>query len=286
VNAAEVEARRPLRDPGDTDAVTFSWADPEAGLYGLARVAGGADANGAAQSSALAVAFAGREPLGAIAVAATEPPAEVTAEIEAPLERWNVRATGEVVFALTFEALTPPAEYGGRQAIVKAGGMEGYEQVCSVSGTVTVAGRERQVRGFGQRGHSWGNPDWDKIALTRAVGAWLEDGSGVVLSTVRSIKADTHAGEASWGALVDPEQSRSVDDVRLSTTTDDAGRQIRAGLELWLDSEDFPHRGSGEVLTGSTLELGALRLDVAFFSWSVEGRSGVGRYDVIRRATR
>jgi hypothetical protein len=38
------------------------------------------------------------------------------------------------------------------------------------------------------------------------------------------------------------------------------------------------------VVTGSTLELGALRLDVAFFRWHVEGRAGVGRYDVIRHA--
>ncbi len=72
MSAAELEAPRPLRQPGDTDAVTFSWADRAAGLYGLARVAGGAGADGAPQASALAVAFAEREPLGAIAVAGAE----------------------------------------------------------------------------------------------------------------------------------------------------------------------------------------------------------------------
>ena len=52
-----------------------------------------------------------------------------------------------------------------------------------------------------------------------------------------------------------------------------------------MDKDDeYPHRGTGEVLTGSTLELGALRLDVAFFRWHLEGRTGIGRYDVIRRA--
>ena len=45
-----------------------------------------------------------------------------------------------------------------------------------------------------------------------------------------------------------------------------------------------PHRGSGEVLCGSTLDLGALRLECAFFRWRVEGGTGVGRYDVLRRA--
>ena len=29
--------------------------------------------------------------------------------------------------------------------------------------------------------------------------------------------------------------------------------------------------------------LGRLRLDCAFFTWRMEGRSGVGRYDVLRR---
>ena len=59
----------------------------------------------------------------------------------------------------------------------------------------------------------------------------------------------------------------SVEEPRLSTTTDEAGRQIRAGLELWVDKDDdYPLRGTGEVLAGSTLELGALRLDVAFFA--------------------
>jgi hypothetical protein len=284
VSAAELEAPRPFRKPGDTDAVTYSWADPESGLYGLARVAAGVTSDGAANSSALAVAFEGREPLGAIAEAGETPPVELVAETDAPLERWTLRAEGELHFELTFEALSPPAEYGGRQAVVKAGGMEGYEQVCRVRGTMQAGGRERAVRGLGQRGHSWGNPDWDKIALTRAIGAWFEDGTGAVVSTVRPTKAEHHADEAIWAAVLDSERAVSVEEPRLSTTTDEAGRQLRAGLELWVNKDDdYPLRGTGEVLAGSTLELGALRLDVAFFAWHIEGRTAIGRYDVLRR---
>jgi hypothetical protein len=47
--------------------------------------------------------------------------------------------------------------------------------------------------------------------------------------------------------------------------------------------DDYPLRGIGQVVAGSTLELGALRLDVAFFRWHIEGRDAVGRYDIIRR---
>ena len=38
------------------------------------------------------------------------------------------------------------------------------------------------------------------------------------------------------------------------------------------------------MLCGTTLDLGRLRLDAAFFRWRMEGRMGVGRYDVLRRA--
>jgi hypothetical protein len=281
VSAAGLEAPRSLRKPGDTDAVTFSWADVAAGVYGLARVASGALADGTTSHSVLAVGFAGRETLGAIAEAGATPPPEVVAGVEEPLERWTLEGAGELTFSLTFEALTPPAEFGGRIGLVKAGGMEGYEQLCRVRGTMDG----RAVDGLGQRGHSWGNPDWDKIALTRSVSAWFDDGSGSVLSSVRSIKAASHADEALWAAVFDGSRFLAVDEPRLSTTFDSAGRQVRAGIELWLDKDDdYPTRGLGEVVTGSTLELGALRLDVAFFKWHIEGRTAVGRYDIIRRA--
>ena len=77
----------------------------------------------------------------------------------------------------------------------------------------------------------------------------------------------------------------AIEDGRLSTTYDDDGHTRRAGLELWpAGEEEWPRRGAGEVLCGSSLDLGALRLDCAFFRWHLEGRAGVGRYDIVRRA--
>jgi hypothetical protein len=284
-SASRLESPHPLRKPGDTDAVTFSWGDAQAGLYGLVRVASGLGADGAEQPSALAIAFAGREPLGVVAAAGAEAAQVASASIDEPLERWTLRCDGDVSLELDFEATTPVVEVAGREKVSKAGGLEGYEQLCRVRGAVRVDGREHDVGGVGQRGHAWGNPDWDRIALTRAVGAWLDDGSGVVISAVRPVGVTAHAEEAIWGAALDADRAREVEDVRLSTTTDEAGRQIRAGIELWIDrDDDYPFRGTGEVIAGSTLELGALRLDVAFFRWHLEGRTGVGRYDVIRRA--
>ena len=61
------------------------------------------------------------------------------------------------------------------------------------------------------------------------------------------------------------------------------GRKIK--LVARLDDEDgYPQRASGRILCGSSLDLGQLRLDCAFFGWSLDGRPAVGRYDILRRA--
>jgi hypothetical protein len=162
--------------------------------------------------------------------------------------------------------------------------MQGYEQLCAVTGVVRTGGRTRELRCLGQRGHTWGEPDWERITAARTIAAWPAEGPGVTLTAIRPAGAEGHAGEAVWAALLDPAGARRIADPRLSTTYDPDGRQRRAGLELWLDDEDgYPQRASGRVLCGSSLDLGQLRLDCAFFGWSIEGRPAVGRYDILRR---
>jgi hypothetical protein len=276
--------------------VTFAFGDPDAELYGLARigVSPREDGDGAA-GSALAVLFSGREPVAALARGGLEAPdgadwtaialGGLSASVVEPLRHWTVSMAGaEHGFELRFEALGPPAELGEGDAVARAGGMAGYEQVCAVSGTVHAGGRARELRCLGQRGHSWGEPDWSRIEAARTVAAWPAEGSRLALTTVRPQGA-THAQEPVWAALLDADGTRRIAEPRLTTTYDAEGRQRRAGLELWLHDDDgHPHRGSGELLCGSTLDLGQLRLDCAFFRWRLDGRAGVGRYDVLRRA--
>ena len=105
---------------------------------------------------------------------------------------------------------------------------------------------------------------------------------------VRPREARAHADEAVGASILERarRRQRAVRAVAdpLSTTYDGEGRQRRAGLELWdRGRRPTPRRAAGEVACGTTLDLGRLRLDCAFFRWRMEGREGVGRYDVLRR---
>jgi len=282
------------------DSVTFSFGDAEAQLYGLARLGLSRDGG---QGSALALLFSGREPVAALARGALPAGDDagwdalelggLRATVEEPLERWTVRfgAADGQGFALEFSAL------GEAAATPPLGGMAGYEQPCRVRGTVRAGGSEHAIDALGQRGHAWGDADWERIELARTVAAWT-DGAAAALTAIRPAGAAHHAEETTWAALWEPaakpvtsRQARQclveIEDGRLSTTYDADGHTRRAGLELWPagdTGEEWPRRGAGEVLCGSSLDLGSLRLDCAFFRWHLEGRAGIGRYDILRRA--
>jgi hypothetical protein len=295
VSAADLEQVRAPTGPAFADAVTFAFGDADAQLYGLARIglSPGDDGEGR-RGSALAVLFAGREPVAAIARGGLDASEDagwdsiaaggLRMTVGEPLREWTVTMEGDHHgFDLRFQALSPPAGIAGDDAVALAGGMAGYEQLCGVTGTVRAGGRAIEIRCLGQRGHGWGEPDWERIEATRTVAAWPDAGHGIALTSVRPAGV-AHADDATWAAVLDEEGVLRIEDPRLSTTYDADGRQRRAGLELWVHDDEPAIRGSGEVLCGSTLDLGALRLDCAFFRWRIDGESGVGRYDVLRRA--
>jgi hypothetical protein len=274
--------------------VTFSFADAVAGAYGLARLglSGGGERR---RGTGLAVLFAGE----ATASAHDETPVAadagferlelpgLSATVQEPLRRWTVSfgAGAPDGFDLAFDALGPPAERGPDEPAARAGGSVGYEQLCRVSGSVRAGGRTIDVRCLGQRGHSWGALDWDRVGFVRTVTAWLEDGTGLAFDAVRPAGARDHAAEARWAALLAPAGSLGVQDPRLSTIYDEAGVQRRAGFELWVGADDaYPRRAAGEAIRRAPVDLGRARLDCAFFRWRMDGRSGVGRYDVLRPA--
>lgn len=286
---ADLETPRPVTGDAFSDAVTIAFGEPGKDLYGLAR-AGLADG----EASGLGLLFrsgrsvAMRAESGAGADGGWSTPAVQTTVLE-PLKRWAVafEAGDEGGFALELEALGAPAVVEPDSPAGEAGGMAGYEHLCRVKGTVRTGSEELEIDCLGQRGHLWGSPDWKRMSLARTLGAWLGDDLGVVLTSVRPAKGKEHDSERVTASLLEgaPVAPRAIADARLSTTYDAEHRQRSAGFELWPpEPEAYARRGAGEVVCGTSLDLGRLRLDCAFFHWRMEGREGVGRYDVLRRA--
>lgn len=289
----EHETPRPAKGEGFGDAVTYAFGDPATGLYGSARL--GLVPGAQARASSIALLFhdgevASVSSSGAVEIAQLDwtrvEAGDVTAEIVEPLGSWTVSYDGdEGGFELRYEALGAPAEIGQGALAKSAAALNGYEQLCRVRGSVRVGEKSWKVDCLGQRGHQWGAPDWQRIELSRTLAVWLEDEQGIALASVRPRGADGHEDEVVSAYVLD-EEATEIDDPRLSTTIDANGRQLRAGLELWVDEDgdEGPLRAAGDAVCGTTFDLGELRLDCAFFEWRMDGRRGVGRYDLLRRA--
>lgn len=285
-----METPRPAKGDGFGDAVTFAFGDPEHGLYGSVRL--GLVPGDTPHASSIVLLFRDGD-VASVSSGAVElrqldwtrvEAGDVTAAIVEPLRAWTVSYDGDGGrFQLHFEAIGAAAEVGSGALAESAAALNGYEQLCRVSGTVGIGSDSWQIDCLGQRGHQWGAPDWQRIELSRTLGVWLEGDQGVTLASVRPRGASGHEDEV-VGAYLLAEEPIAVEDPRLSTTLDGDGRQLRSGLELWVDEDAGPLRAAGDAVCGTTFDLGELRLDCAFFEWRMEGRRGVGRYDLLRRA--
>ena len=73
----------------------------------------------------------------------------------------------------------------------------------------------------------------------------------------------------------------AFEEALLSTEYGEDGVQRRATLELWADANvPRPLRGAGTLISSLSVKRGGLDSEIAFFRWSVEGREGLGHYEV------
>ncbi len=295
---------QPPTAPGFCDTLSFSFADATAGVFGTAWIGLSGASDGAPESSGAAIVFADGErvsaraaggvPLAAGAAGFEDVDAAgVTTTTVTALDQWTLRVTGEddVALELSFTAVSEAVPTASDSAVARVGGLQGYEHLCRVTGTARVGGSTLAVDCLGQRGHRWGVPDPRRVTLVRTVSVWAGEDLAVCLTAVRPVKAKSHADEALDAAILvaPPEdagdnRARVVvpEDARLSTTYDAQGRHRRAGLELYEDADGYPHRGAGDVVCATSLDLGRQRLDCSFFRWRLDGRDALGRYDVLR----
>ncbi len=124
----------------------------------------------------------------------------------------------------------------------------------------------------------------DEKALRRSIGIVFSDGSLFALTAARPSGAGTHADEQVASILCGPDGAPvAVAETLLSTEYGPDGVQRRATLELWIDDEaGQPMRGAGSLISAGAVRKPGLVADVAFFRWSVQGREGLGHYEILR----
>jgi hypothetical protein len=120
--------------------------------------------------------------------------------------------------------------------------------------------------------------------VRRSIGIAFSDGGLLALSAVRPKTSSGHGDEQVASVLCDPDGAPvEVAETLLSTEYGADGVQRRATLELWVDGEEGqPLRGAGTLISSTTIERPGLGGEIAFFRWSVEGREGLGHYEIVR----
>ena len=214
------------------------------------------DIHGTARSGA-SVLFEGRKP-----VALPEGPA-----IESSGDGWRAELPGTL--SLAVEPLSDPGELGGvRARVVRVRGSAGG----------------RQVDGLGTLSETTVPPRWDELDAIRSISALADEQHALLAVARRPRGAVGHGHELVRAQLVEDDALLAVEDARISTVYDGGGRQRSAGLELWMPGEEFPRRGSGLVIAGSSLDLDGLQVHVAVFRWRLDGREAIGSYELMLRS--
>jgi hypothetical protein len=118
----------------------------------------------------------------------------------------------------------------------------------------------------------------------RSIGIVFSDGGLLALTSALPPGADGHGEEEVAAVLCDPDAAPiEFEEALLSTEYGEDGVHRRATLELWTDTEDGrPLRGAGTLISSVAVRRRGLDSEIAFFRWSLEGREGLGHYEVAR----
>ncbi len=185
---------------------------------------------------------------------------------------------------LTGEGFDLHVEPGGEEltqpAADETADVTGFQELCRVQGTVTLAGSPRSIDCVGTRCVIDG-VDAGSLGSARAVAGWFGDDDAFMLLSLRASVSIGQEADLVAATLFDPEGWIPVDDPRLSTTYGGSGLPTRTTLELWVGEgeNEFPRRAAGEASgTGAVLEADGLELRVIPLRCHSRGREGTGVY--------
>lgn len=227
----------------------------------------------------------------------------VSAALQAtdPAGQWRLEGEG---VELVLSPSGPPVD-----SAAAGDEIEGFDQLCAVSGQFTHDGDQRPVECLGWRSERSGHLDAGRLASFRQVSAWFEPDEGLALLALRPRRSRGQESDLIAAAVLGAEHPGPVVDPRLSTTYTASGLPSRAGLELWLqdgsdaasdvehervpggaereanggptepDSSQYPHRAAGEALgPHADWKVTEFDLHAELFRWHNRGRDGAGVY--------
>ena len=120
--------------------------------------------------------------------------------------------------------------------------------------------------------------------VRRSIGIVFSDGGLLALSAVRPEGSGGHGEEEVATVLCSADGAPvEVSEALLSTEYGPDGVQRRATLELWIDGDEGqPLRGAGTLISAAKVRRAGSEAEIAFFRWALEGREGLGHYEIVR----
>ncbi|HYG96574.1 MAG TPA: hypothetical protein VD741_05640 [Solirubrobacterales bacterium] len=122
--------------------------------------------------------------------------------------------------------------------------------------------------------------------VRRSIGVVFSDGGLLALASSMPEGGRAHGDEEITAILCDPEGTPlTFEETLLSTEYGEDGVQRRVTLELWPSIEEMrPLRGAGTLISSVCVRRQGVDSQIAFFRWSIEGREGLGTYEIARSA--
>lgn len=194
-------------------------------------------------------------------------------------ERWTLTADG---LEVAIEPCDRPAEPAGGNGDTGAG----LDQLCHVSGRITIDGVEHEIDCPGTRTTRDQGLDLSGLDSLRGVCAWFGAGEGLTLLSLRPRGAADHSRDVATASVFAPTAWQAVAEPRLSTTYTADGAPTRVGLELWPEDgeQHYPRRAGGEVAGPAVdLQTDGLNVRVAPLRCHSGDREGSGVYLLVRR---
>ena len=291
------ERIHPVEDPSPhwSDSLYFNLWDPDANLFLLTRMAVLPNKPGA---TAGVLAWIDGRPFAGYGHDLDEVPLADWDDMQIgglryraadPLQTWDITLeNGEDRLSLRWDGFTGVVDYrDNREALPKKVAWGHYEQTCTVTGSLELQGRSVEVRGVGQRDHSWGYRDWGGLrewhwitGFVGEAGAYRSFNLFHVVQTDGTVTVNgfVHDGGVDH-LIVSAERTTSESGMRSPETYElvlavDGGREFRfTGTADGMEVPVRPHEGGTivhERLTRITTD---------------DGLEGMGIYELLENTT-